>query len=46
MYAIAKSQGLNLVSLLRSRFQTDKPENLSLRQASAVIDEMKKGGDH
>ena len=46
MYAIAKSQGLNLFSLVRSRFQTDKPEALSLRQASSVIDEMKKGGDH
>ena len=45
LYAIAKSQGLNLTSFLRSHFQLDKPESLTLRQASSAIDEMKKGGE-
>ena len=29
----------------REIFQTERPETLSLRQASAVIDDLKKGGD-
>jgi hypothetical protein len=46
LHAIAKNRGLTLVSFLRSRFQLEKPEALSLRQASAAIDELKNGGDN
>jgi hypothetical protein len=40
-YAITKEQGLNLNQLLRERFRLGKPEQLSLREASRLIDDLK-----
>jgi hypothetical protein len=44
IYAITKIKGLNLTSLLRDHFQVDHPQKLSLKQASAFIDQLKNGG--
>lgn len=41
LFAITKSQGLNLNQLLRDRFRVGKPEQLSIREASSLIDELK-----
>jgi hypothetical protein len=41
LYAISKSQGQNLNQLLRERFRVGKPEQLSLREASQLIDQLK-----
>lgn len=41
LFAITKSQGLNLNQLLRERFRIGKPEQLSIREASQLIDELK-----
>jgi hypothetical protein len=41
LYAIAKSQGKNLNQLLRERFRVGKPEQLSIREASQLIDQLK-----
>lgn len=41
IYAIAKGQRLNLNQFLRDRFQVGRPEDLGIKQASAVIDELK-----
>ena len=41
--AIAQRQNLSLSQVVKDRFQRDRPEELSLRQASQLIDEMKKG---
>jgi hypothetical protein len=40
LHAIAKKQHLNLEELLRSRFHVSKPEELLLKQASELIDEL------
>jgi hypothetical protein len=40
LHAIAKKQHLNLEELLRSRFSVGKPEDLLLKQASDLIDEL------
>jgi hypothetical protein len=41
LYAITKSQGRNLNQLLRDRFRIGKPEQLSIGEASRLIDELK-----
>ena len=41
LYALSKKQGVELASLLSQRCQVDRPQDLSLRQASALIDELK-----
>jgi len=43
IYAIAKTKGLNLTTLLREHFQVDHPQRLSLKQASSLIDQLKDG---
>jgi len=46
--AIARSQKLDLKPLLQSRFHINRPDDLSIKEASALIDELKadngKGG--
>ena len=42
LFAITRAQGINLSQLLRERFRTGKPEELSIREASGLIDELKK----
>ena len=39
--AIADRQGLDLPQLLNERFNVDQPEELSIREASNLIDELK-----
>jgi hypothetical protein len=39
--AIAKRLRINAVQLARDRFQVRRPEDLSIQQASAIIDELK-----
>ena len=39
--AIAKRLRINPVQLARDRFQVRRPEDLSIQQASAIIDELK-----
>ena len=41
LYAIAKSQRLDLAALLRERFQLEQAEGLNIAEASALIDELK-----
>jgi hypothetical protein len=41
IYAIAKSQRLDLAHWLRERFHVDRPEDLSIKTASQAIDELK-----
>jgi hypothetical protein len=41
LYAITKSQGQDLNQLLRERFHVDKPDRLSIREASQLIGELK-----
>jgi hypothetical protein len=45
IFAITKNQGVNLTALLRNRFQVDRADDLSVQQASALIDELKKAGN-
>ena len=41
LFAIAKSRGLNLNEVIRDRFRCGKPEQLSIREASQLIDSLK-----
>jgi hypothetical protein len=41
IYAIARSQRLDLPALLRERYQADRPDDLTLKEASALIDSLK-----
>ena len=41
LHAIARHQGLDLAVVLRERWQVDRPGELSLRQASTLIDELR-----
>jgi hypothetical protein len=41
LFAIAKSRGLNLNEVIRERFRCGKPEQLSIREASQLIDALK-----
>jgi hypothetical protein len=45
LYAIARQQGLDLGAVLRERCRVERPEELTLRQASSLIDTLKGGGD-
>jgi hypothetical protein len=48
IYAITRAQGLNVHQVLRDRFNVGKPEELSIKEASQLIDSLKsnqqKGG--
>lgn len=48
IYAITRAQGLNVNQLLRDRYKIGKPEELSIKEASQLIDSLKsnqqKGG--
>jgi len=41
IYAIARGRQINVAQFLRDRFQVGRPDDLSLKDASAVIDELK-----
>ncbi len=41
IYAIARHRCLDLLEALRPRFQADRPEDLTLQQASQLIDDLK-----
>ena len=43
IFAIARSQGLDPLQILRTRFNLDLPEDLTIREASSLIDELKHG---
>src|SRR5207245_32030 len=45
LFAITKSQRLNLNQLLRERFQVGKPEDLTIKEASQLIDQLKNSED-
>jgi hypothetical protein len=42
LYAITRSQGLDLKSVLQGRFRVGRPDDLTIKEASALIDELKK----
>jgi hypothetical protein len=42
LYALTKRQNLALPAWLNGRCQVDRPHDLTLRQASLLIDELKK----
>jgi hypothetical protein len=41
---IARQKGAELVPILRSEYHVERPEDLTLRQASALIDRLKGEG--
>lgn len=41
IFAIARRQQVNLQNLIRDRFNLDRPEDLSIREASSLIDDLK-----
>jgi len=41
IHAIAKDQGIQLARLLRGRYQVDRAEDLTIKQASELIDSLK-----
>jgi hypothetical protein len=41
LFAITKSQQLNLSQLVRDRFQVARPDDLSIKEASQLIDSLK-----
>lgn len=43
IFAISKRQRVDLASLVREKFSVDRPEDLSIREASTLIDELKRG---
>ena len=43
IFAIARNQGLNPLQIVRTRFNLDLPEDLTIREASSLIDELKHG---
>jgi hypothetical protein len=43
IFAIARNQGLDPLQILRTRFNLDLPEDLTIREASSLIDELKHG---
>ena len=45
LFAITKSQRLNLNQLLRERFRVGKPEDLTIKEASQLIDQLKNSED-
>ena len=46
LYAITREQGLDLGALLRERCRVERIADLTIRQASALIDSLKSNGDH
>jgi hypothetical protein len=42
LYAIARSQRLDLAQFVRDRFRLERPEDLSLKEASGAIDDLKR----
>jgi hypothetical protein len=44
LHAIARAHGVNLGDYLRSHYQAQRPEDLSIRQASEAIDDLKATG--
>jgi hypothetical protein len=45
LFAIAKSRHLDLNQLLRERFRVAKPEDLTIQEASQLIDQLKNAED-
>jgi hypothetical protein len=45
IHAIASRQGLDVAQTLQDRFGTDRPDDLSITQASELIDELKSSGN-
>jgi hypothetical protein len=43
IHAISRSKQVNLGKLLRDRFHVGKPDDLSIKEASSLIDELKNG---
>lgn len=43
IHAISRRSRMDPAVLVRERFQLDRPESLSIRQASSLIDELKRG---
>ena len=43
IFAIARRQAVDPTNLVRERFHLDRPEDLSIREASMLIDELKRG---
>lgn len=43
IHAISRSKQINLSKLLRERFHVGKPDDLSIKEASSLIDELKNG---
>jgi hypothetical protein len=41
IYAIVRQQGLDLTELLHDRCRVQRPEELTIRQASGLIDQLK-----
>ena len=41
IFAIARSQRLDLVALLQERFQVSRPDALTIQEASQLIDQLK-----
>jgi len=42
--AVARERGVSLAELLRERYGVGRPKDLSVRQASEVIDHLKRTG--
>lgn len=42
IYAIARQYRLRLDNILKDRFQVERPEDLTIKEASSIIDELKK----
>ncbi len=43
LFAIAKSNGLDINSIVQDRFRVSRPDDLSIKEASALIDDLKSG---
>jgi hypothetical protein len=44
IYAIARSQRIDVPTMLRARFQVGRPDDLNIKEASSLIDELKRTG--
>jgi len=42
IYAIARSQRLDVPTMLRARFQVGRPDDLNIKEASSLIDDLKR----
>jgi len=45
LYGITRQQGVDLAKLLRDRCRVERPDDLTIRQASSLIDDLKSTGD-